>query len=429
MPRLISSPTAITVTDLPAWVPAPGQYATVSLANAASVDPCPARNCAYSGVNGFESIWIAWNGGAYAPLLGAYGSMLFFGGGHYAYDGNCVVAYDVAARRWSLLSQPSNYNTRSSGDNDSTNVLVDQDGTFPDGTPFPNHTNMGCDYLPPAAGGGPLGSYVFMGHDNTGVNITRSNLWRFDLQARTWSRWTMPMRLGDLCSLVYDPKRRGLWWFAPYLAESYYAGPLWFIDVVNRALTRVGINSVAGRLGPDIYMPGLTYVASRDCLLLPRNGPGLDIQCVDLASLVLGPNCWAPSFNIRQSGAKCRSLWTYPDGGSSSAWQNHAASDQLEYCAEDGCAYALDLYSSGPCNLHRLQPPAAGQLESGTWTWSLETLAARTNERLALRSLPYGLGTDTRLYGKMRFVPPIRSFAISDHDRLPVQALRPKALG
>jgi hypothetical protein len=287
---------------------------------------------------------------------------------------------------------------------------------------------MGCDYLPPEGGGGPLGSYVFMGHDNTGVNIRRSNLWRFDLQSRSWTRWTMPVRLGDLCSVVYDSKRKGLWWYAPYLAESYYTGPLWFIDVVNQNVTRVGINAATGKLGPGIFMPGMTYMASRDCLVLPLSGSGLDINCIDLSGLVLGPNCWVPSYAIKQSGPKCRSLWLYPDGGSANAYQNYATTDKLEYCAEDGCAYVLDLYSSGPCNLHRLAPPALGELQTGTWTWSSETLAAKSGERLALRNLPYAPGTDTRLYGKMRFVPAIKSFLISDHSRLPVQGLRTRAL-
>ena len=427
MARITSTPTTLTVTSIPAWAPAPGQYASISLANASTIDPCPARNCSYSGNNGFESLWIAWNGGAYAPSLGEYGSMLFFGGGHFAYDGNCVAAYDVAARNWKLLSQPSNYNTRRSGDSDSVNVLVDQDGSFPDGTPYPNHTNMGCDYLPPAGGGGMLGSYVFMGHDNTGVNIRRNNLWRFDLQSRTWTRWTMPVRLGDLCSLVYDSKRRGLWWYAPYLAESYYSGPLWFIDVVNRTITRVGINSAPGKLGPNIYMPGMTYVESRDCLVLPMSGAGLELQCIELANLELGPNCWVRAFNVSQSGQKCRSLWLFPDGGSANSWQNYATADKLEYCSEDGCVYSLDLYSSGPCNLYRLEPPPPGQLQSGTWKWTNETLAPKAGEKLALRHLPYALGNDIRLYGRMRFAPSIKSFVISDLDRLPVQGLRPRS--
>jgi hypothetical protein len=397
----------------------------VSLATASSVDPCPTNNCSYSGVSGFGSIWTAWNGGAYAPQLGEFGSMVYFGGGHFAYDGNCVVAYDIGERTWKLLSQPSEYNTRKSGDSDTVNVLVDQDGAYPDGTPFPNHTNMGCDFLPPAAGGGLLGSYVFMGHDNTGVKITRNNLWRFNLQTRTWSRWTMPVRLGDLCSLVYDSKRRGLWWYAPYLAESYYTGPLWFIDVEKRSITRVGVNSATGKLGPDIYMPGMTYVESRDCLLLPKAGPKLSIQCIDLSKLMFGPNAWVPVFDITQSGQKCRSLWLFPDGGSANAWQNYASTDKLEYCSEDGCVYALDLYSTGPCVLFRLEPPSLGKLQAGSWTWTSETLAAKSGERLALRQLPYGLSTDARLYGKMRFVPPIKSFVLSDHDRLPAQGLRP----
>lgn len=428
MARLTSSPTTLTVTNLPSWAPAPGQFATVSIGTASAVDPCPARNCAYSGNNGFESIWLVWNGGAFAPTLGSLGSLLFFGGGHFAYDGNCVVAYDIAGRSWQLLSTPSNYNTRTSGDSDTKNVLVDQDGSFPDGTPFPNHTNMGCEFLPATAGGGPQGSYVFMGHDNTGVNVTRNNLWLFDLSSRKWSRWTMPVRLGDLCSVVYDSKRRGLWWYAPYLAESYYTGPLWFIDVTAKSVTRVGVNSATGKLGPNIYLPGMTYVESRDCLVLPLTGASLDIACVDLSSLVLGPNCWAPSFTVRQLGDKCKGLWLYPEGGSPSAWQNHATTDKLEYCSDDGCLYALDTYSNGPCRMYKLAPPARGQLQAADWTWSNEVLNAKGSERLALRELPYGLASDARLFGKMRFVPGLRSFLLSDSDKLPVQAMRPRAL-
>jgi hypothetical protein len=41
--------------------------------------------------------------------------------------------------------------------------MSDADGCFPDGTPYPNHTNMGCDFLPPIGGGGRLGAYAFLG--------------------------------------------------------------------------------------------------------------------------------------------------------------------------------------------------------------------------------------------------------------------------
>ena len=74
------------------------------------------------------------------------------------------------------------------------------------------------------------------------------------------------------------------------------------------------------------------------------------------------------------------------------------------------------------CSRHRVD-----QLEAGTWAWTNETLRPKANERLALRNLPYGLGVDTRLYGRMRFVPAIKSFVLSDSPKLPAQALRPSA--
>jgi hypothetical protein len=174
-------------------------------------------------------------------------------------------------------------------------------------------------------------------------------------------------------------------------------------------------------------MPGLTYVSSTDCLVLPLSGQGLDIYCVDLSGLVLAPNCWAPGFVVRQSGTKARSLWLYPEGGSSSAWQNFATTDQLEYCQDDGNLYALDTYTTGPCRLFRLKPPPAGQLSTGVWEWASEVLIPKSSERLALREMPYSLATDTRLYGKMRYVSLLKSFVFSDYDKLPVQALRPRA--
>lgn len=428
MTRLQSTPTTVTLTDSPSWVPAPGQFASVSMATAASVDPCPSHKCAYSGTTGFESIWVAWNGGAYAPRLGTHGSMLFFGGGHFAYDGNQVVAYDIGSRNWSLLSEPGNYNTYTSGDSNTANVLVDVDGSFPDGTPYPNHTNMGCDHLPPEAGGGVLGSYVFVGHHQTGVNITNSNLWRFDLQARSWSSWRLPIRGSNLVSLTYDSKRRGLWWCTANRAESWGSLELWFLDVQRQVATRIGISSTAGKIGPIAYLPGVTYVESRDCIVLPRTGPELAVMCIDLNGLNVTAGAWAPMFEITQTGNRCRSLWTCPEGGAvgGNSYLNFATADQLEYCSGDGSLYALDLYSDG-ATLCRLEPPPAGALRTQPWAWTRETLAPRSGEPLALRTVPYSITDDRRLFGKMRYVPSIRSFVLSDSSQLPVQALRPRA--
>jgi hypothetical protein len=189
MTRTTSSPFAIQVLEpaLPSWVPSPGEVASVSTENASSVDPDPGNTAVYWGNAGFDSIWSAYNGGAYAPTLGSLGSMLLFGGGHFAYEGNCVVQYDIAARTWALLTEPTLTGTvhtigdpgRASSDSDSVNDRVGSAGQFiKDGTgadipgtdvtgeattnwlPYPIHTNCGITFLPPEAGGGTLGSLV-----------------------------------------------------------------------------------------------------------------------------------------------------------------------------------------------------------------------------------------------------------------------------
>ena len=59
----------------------------------------------------------------------------------------------------------------------------------------------------------------------------------------------------------------------------------------------------------------MTYVPSRDCLVFPKSGPGLDITCVDLNSLALGSAAWAPAFNIKQTGPKLTRALDISGGG------------------------------------------------------------------------------------------------------------------
>ena len=433
MARLTSAPTTITiVTSTPDWGPTVGQFATVSLANPSSVDPDPTNTAVYRGDGtGFAAIWNVWCGGAFAPTLGAYGSLLCFGGGNRAYDGNEVVAYDVAARRWSLLSQPAPYGSVTSGDSNSVNVNVDTNGSWPNGTPFPNHTYFGIEFLPAEAGGGTLGSFVFMGHPQNSVHITSNNLWRFDLALRTWTRWLMPYNFGEYQSngLAYDSKRKGLWLVAPNRDVSYYSLCLWFIDVKAQTVTKVGLNSVGGNMGPEFYYSAPCYVASRDCIVLPKGAgsPSLDIVAIDLSGLVVSAGQMVPTITIQQSGTKCPSLWCYPSGGApdDEKYLNYASGDRLEYCSHDGNLYALNMYAGSSCELYRLSPPA-GAL-TGTWTWTHETLSPKSGESLALKASTVGTVTDKQLMGRMRYVPLLKSFVISDDSTLPAQLLRPAA--
>ncbi len=251
--RLSSSPTTVTVTSpssgLPAWLPGPGQYANASTATPRK-SPVNTGPGPWNGSGDFAAIWAVWNGGAYAPTLGAYGSMLFFGGGHFSYHGNEVVRLDLETRSWSQHSQRSTriVDTRQSGDNDSTNVAVNEYGEWADGTPYPPHTNMAVEFLPPDAGGGALGSFVFFGHDQTGIRVTvKGHLWKLDLATRNWAR--IPLSSAnwvkdDIMACAYDPNRKGLWLHGRVGATG---GPYYFIDTRNGNAVHEVYQSWAGR--------------------------------------------------------------------------------------------------------------------------------------------------------------------------------------
>jgi hypothetical protein len=357
------------------------------------------------------------------------GSLLMFGGGHFAYDGNEVVAYDVAERVFKRLSDPAPYNTLNSGDSDTVNVLVDINGSFPNGTPFPNHTYMAPVFLHPEAGGGALGSFVTLCHPQTGVNITKHNFWSFDLQRRTWSRWPSPYTHGQYANgLAYDPSRKGCWMVAP---DSVWGSlkQLWFVDFINRRVTPInlaGSGASGSAIASGIYLPGPCYLAARDCLVIPVDGAGLNLLCIDLNGLTPGSGSNTASTHlISQSGTKCPSLWMFPNGGGSETWQNYTAANCLEYCPRDGSLYSLNMHVGNTCMLFKLSPPA-GAL-TGTWSWSNETLSPRSGESLALRANTVATVLDKPLMGRLRYAPAISSFVFSDNANLPAQALRPRA--
>jgi len=245
----------------------------------------------------------------------------------------------------------------------------------------------------------------------------------------------MPNNFGQFYNnaLAYDPSRPGLWLAAPNSAVSSSNIRLWFIDFVAQTVTQVGIDSAGAGAGVDFYYPALTYVPEKDCLVLVKSGSGLPLICLDLSGLgstiTAGEVC--TSHTITQSGTKCPSVWAYPDGTAPSSptdltYLNYASNDRLEYCERDGKLYALDLYSgTTDAILYSLAPPSGAV--TGTWTWASETLTAQSAEALALRASTMGDVRDKPLMGRLRYVPELLSFVLTDAADLPVQLLRPAA--
>jgi hypothetical protein len=419
--RFTSAAATVSVSGLPSWVPSPGQYANASTQNARVIDNGPG---AWSGTQGFGAIWGTWNSGAYAPTLGVFGSMLYFGGGHDGYFGNEIVRLDLSTRAWSYqrTRSPVIVDLRYTGDTDSVNVAINTFGEWSDGTPYPNHTNNAADFLPPDMGGGTLGSFIFMGHDNSNVNITVKHLWRCDLATGVWTRYALSWPDGgppDLMHMAVDTNRKLLWVGAAGINQLYAINPL-----NGYSVTRVDRQG-GGGFGPQ-YFVGMCYNPARDFLVITtRNDASGAIRnenliVVNLSGYSVGQTT-APAASMIYTGTACPSLW----GGQSvpSGYQRYMAADCVVYSSYDSSMYAVDHYTTGPCRLYRLVPPA-GNVLTGTWTWTNETLTAKAGEPFALRNLPYSETDDSRLLGRMRYVPPLKSLVFCDTADKPAQALR-----
>lgn len=413
-----------TPAQVPEWVPAAGKFGDASTNLPSAIDPDPTNAAVYAGVTGFASVWEAWGGGCFASGLGSLGSLLMLSGGNRSYDGNGIVRFDVATRLFSMHTSPAAYSSLEevSGDNGTTNVNVSTSGGWPNGSAFPPHTYSGVCYVPSVGGGGTSGSWVHLVHWQNNVNITKTGLWRCDLASGAWSYKNLQdvsvyANYGGIC---YDSTRGGVWVLAP--TSQYGLQRLVFYSYSTDTWTEVtmsGTGTESGAIMPDgLFDVCPEFVASKNCLVLPKNGTGLTVVCIDLGATVIGSNNTADVFNVTQSGTKCPCMWD-----SSGTPQSLAS---FRYCSQDGALYVLDQYAGASgCVLYKLAPPA-GAL-SGTWTWSHETLTANAGESLALRANTSGTVGDKMLFGRMQYVPSIKSFVISDSRTLKAQALRPAA--
>jgi hypothetical protein len=419
--RTTSTVTQIVVSALPAWVPAPGEYATVSLLTAsatAGIDPCPGSNCPYSFSEGQAAIWRDWNGGAYNPNWGAYGSIILHGGGHWGYAGNEVLRYDIASRAWTRLNNPSNYGWNKDGwvpFVEAPGAVVNSYGGFPDGAPNPIHTYNNMEYFPSAAGGGTLGSIVFMHRYNSNSNVTDFRFWRFDLATLSWTNGPTAIKASagqNRCALVYDANRQGVWKldYAEYSATSQGLSFHSFLTGNQYAVNANSGNSFQIGAGSGNLHAMMTYHPGRDFLLLWSKVSGVrNLVCVDLSGFTPGVTAFAPAHNITQSGTPHPNIMSVD------------APERLEYCSHDGAFWAINWPTNA--RLYKLAPPA-GAL-TGTWTW--------TNELLTPKAGTLSLAFDTtrtadnQLFSRFRYVPALKSFIWTDRQDMHVQMGRPAA--
>jgi hypothetical protein len=196
---------------LPSWLPPKGSIAAISVNTLADVDPCPARNCSYSGHDGQAGVLIAWTGGVYAESLGEYGSILLRGGGHSSYLGTEVYRFDLGTRRFTRITEPV------------TQIRFDPaEGECAPQVPCADHTYDQQQWIPGEAFGNKHGALVRListsNHtEGTGGSSGASGRSHaLDLDTMQWSRWST--NKATLYSIeetvtVWDKRRNCAWAF------------------------------------------------------------------------------------------------------------------------------------------------------------------------------------------------------------------------
>lgn len=180
-----------------------GQWTIISENTISDVDPCPARNCAYSAVEGQSGVVDDWNGGAFAPNFGEDGGLIAWGGGHNGYFGNEVYMFDINTGLWGRLSEPVE-----------NPVCNYQESELQDGSPCTTHTYDSVNYDP------LTNSFIKISGSGDHDGITSSpRVHMFDITTGEWRRGARKPSFpdsasGEGASSAYDPNR-GVVWYLP----------------------------------------------------------------------------------------------------------------------------------------------------------------------------------------------------------------------
>ena len=320
----------------PAWRPAPGTFANISLNTLASVQ----ANSENAGP------FANWSGAIYAPDFSTYGAFVTHGSGHLAvgqplYMGACV--FDLDTRMWVMRNMPSSAHTEGEG--------VNAYGEYGDGTTYPPHTYDGLQYVSPANGGGANGSLLRFFYAGASTMSNSNAVHRFDLSQAS---------LG--ITRVIDNLAMSGSWKANHPTSAWDASrSCWWVGTaIGYPIKRVAASSYAVTNysgGPNTNGDGtLIYLPDHDALLHIGVGASSGVWGYHVAQIpasgttlnftdVVGKVSGAPPADMRCGGA-----WVAPLGT------------------------IVSYEAAGSARVHKLTPPPVGQLLTGSWQWSSETL-------------------------------------------------------
>jgi hypothetical protein len=335
----------------------------------AALDPCPARNCRYSGVDGVAGV-LAYGGMAVAPQYGAKGALVIHGGGHADYGGNEVYVFDLAAAKWTRINNPS---PAAAPDTD-PGVDVAH-GEYSDGSPMAAHTYDVMRVIP----GGSSGTLIRCAGPSLVGSGGRNAPWSHacDLATGKWTRYsrnaapTFSDKVAD--ATCYDAGRNRIW-------ELYRGGfhtTFAYLDLSTQM--HVPVRITASNFG---YNPCAAQVPVHDLMLFVTGvygvTAGLTLGAMDLSNPGLG------MATLKLAGDVIPSQASPPWGFD---WDTDA---------DHGYVYGGDNDAS---SIYRIDPPS-GSLFNDPWTVTRIPLSA---------PLPTS-GADG-VYGHWRYVPSIKAFA------------------
>jgi hypothetical protein len=248
--------------SLPAWVPAIGAIANVSLNVMHDVDPCPANNCSWSGGVTKQSSVFNDTGVAVIPWLGTMGSLAITAGGHNDYFGNEVYVYDIALQKWWRLTDPDplTYGEALSGpdagyfaDHIHGEIFADASHTTTkQNAPSPSHLYCYLVAIPPGvAGMGAMGGLM---------SVARPAL------SPTGSYAGRQSHILDFAAQIAagpgDPQWRRIGGLVPSAIPAYGGAILDTKRMVVWGTESTGTNGIPYRLDLNVATPQWAYVPS-----------------------------------------------------------------------------------------------------------------------------------------------------------------------
>lgn len=264
--------TGVSSAGLPSWVPDAGAVKRVATTNTFLSQNGNVEGWEYA----FGKIIDDYSGGVYNPHWGSLGAMVFHGGGHSATFDNSVVILDYNDLTFKRLSNPTQsangVNWTFSNSDPAFNEVYAEYG---DGQPGSGHTYDTLAILPPAQGGGALGSLVRVGsnavHPGAARGTTHAHRFDFETVARsggTWNRWSVNALKGlpsGACS-AYDTLRQRFWTIGGLSSQPSF---IRYLDVASRENRETAFNKGAA-LAPPANPDSMTmrYDPAHDLLIL-----------------------------------------------------------------------------------------------------------------------------------------------------------------